>query len=161
MIDSQSDIKRNKRPPAMFAQTRKEDIRTLHTKCESSQKCQRNVNVFSHCAIFTAFWPFPLRAEGRGPRTAGKRPNSAGKSNTSNLWQCSTQMVRCSRLFAWRCVRSCLSRFVVPHNFYHSAISKHVVRARIMVEMGSHPTKRVPVQSHNSFLNQRSRKVIM
>ncbi len=25
---------------------------------------------------------------------------------------------------------------------YHSAISKHVVRARIMVEMGSHTTKR-------------------
>ncbi len=26
--------------------------------------------------------------------------------------------------------------------FYNSAISKHVVRARIVVEMGSHPTKR-------------------
>ncbi len=26
--------------------------------------------------------------------------------------------------------------------FYHSAISEHVVRARIMVEIGSHPTKR-------------------
>ncbi len=27
--------------------------------------------------------------------------------------------------------------------FYNSAISKHVVRARIVVEMGSHPTKRL------------------
>ncbi len=45
--------------------------------------------------------------------------------------------------------------------FYHSAISKHVIRAHIMVEMGFHCTKMVPVQSHNSFLDQRSRKVIV
>ena len=41
-------------------------------------------------------------------------------------------------------------------SFYNSAISKHVVRACIVVEMGSHPTKR-----YNSFLDQRSRKVIV
>ncbi len=34
---------------------------------------------------------------------------------------------------------------------YNSAITKPVVSARIMVEMGSHLTKRVPVKSHNSF----------
>ncbi len=45
--------------------------------------------------------------------------------------------------------------------FYHSAITKPVACARIMVEMGSHLTKRVPVQSHNSFLDQRSWKVIV
>ncbi len=45
--------------------------------------------------------------------------------------------------------------------FYNSAITKPVVCARIVVEMGSHLTKRVPVQSHNSFLDQRSRKVIV
>ncbi len=38
--------------------------------------------------------------------------------------------------------------------FYNSAITELVVRARIVVEMGSHL---VPVQSHNSFLDQRSR----
>ncbi len=36
-----------------------------------------------------------------------------------------------------------------------------VVCARVVVEMGSHPTKRVPVQSQNCFLDQRSRKVIV
>ncbi len=30
----------------------------------------------------------------------------------------------------------------LKRRFYNSAISKHVIRARIMVEMGSHPTKR-------------------
>ncbi len=32
--------------------------------------------------------------------------------------------------------------FGFEKSFYHSAISKHVVRPRIVVEMGSHPTKR-------------------
>ncbi len=44
--------------------------------------------------------------------------------------------------------------------FYHCAITKPVVCACIVVEMGSH-LERVPVQSHNSFLDQRSRKVIV
>ncbi len=63
------------------------------------------------------------------------------------------------------------TRPIREREFYNSAISKHVTRARIVVEMGSHPTKRflfnhttpscsitqlLPVQSHNSFLDQRS-----
>ena len=32
-------------------------------------------------------------------------------------------------------------RDLVETEFYNSAISKHVTRARIVVEMGSHPTK--------------------
>ncbi len=43
--------------------------------------------------------------------------------------------------------------------FYNSAITKTVVCACIMVEMGSRLTIMVPVQSHNSFLDQRSRIV--
>ena len=39
--------------------------------------------------------------------------------------------------------------------FFNCAITKLVVRARIVVEMGSHLTEIVPVQSLNSFLNQR------
>ncbi len=46
-------------------------------------------------------------------------------------------------------------------SFYNSAITKPVVCARIAVNMGSHLAKRVPVKSHNSFLDQRSRKVIV
>ncbi len=45
--------------------------------------------------------------------------------------------------------------------FYNSAIAKPVLCARIVAEMGSHLVKRVPVKSHNSFLDQRSRKVIV
>ncbi len=45
--------------------------------------------------------------------------------------------------------------------FYNSETTTLVVSARIAVEMGSHLTKNVPVQSHNSFLDQRSRKVIV
>ena len=45
--------------------------------------------------------------------------------------------------------------------FYNSAITKPVVCARIVIEIGSHLTKMVPVQSHNSFLDQKSRKVIV
>ncbi len=40
--------------------------------------------------------------------------------------------------------------------FCNSATTQPVC-ARTVVEMGSHPTRRVPVQSHNSFLNQSSR----
>ncbi len=47
------------------------------------------------------------------------------------------------------------------HEFYNSAITKPVVCARIVIEIGSHLTKMVPVQSHNSFLDQKSRKVIV
>ncbi len=43
--------------------------------------------------------------------------------------------------------------------FYNSAITKPVECARNVAGMGSHLTKRGSVQSHNSFLNQRSRKV--
>ncbi len=47
-------------------------------------------------------------------------------------------------------------------DFHDSAITKPVMCVRIVVEMGSYLTKRgsFPVQSHNSFLNKRSRKVI-
>ncbi len=39
--------------------------------------------------------------------------------------------------------------------------SQNLVCARIVVEIGSKLTKSAPVQSHNSFLDQRSRKVIV
>ncbi len=45
-------------------------------------------------------------------------------------------------------------RNVREKNFYNSAITKPVVCARIVVEMGSHLKKKVPIQSHNSFLDQ-------
>ena len=38
--------------------------------------------------------------------------------------------------------------------FYNSAISKHVVRARIVVEMGSHPTKRFLFNHTTPFLTK-------
>ncbi len=45
---------------------------------------------------------------------------------------------------------------------YNSAIIQPVVGARIVVDMvSSHIAKRIPVQSHNSFLDQKSRKVIV
>ncbi len=48
------------------------------------------------------------------------------------------------------CVPVCLSR-VVRVTFYNSAITKPIVCACIVVEMGSHLTKKVPVKSHNDF----------
>ncbi len=70
--------------------------------------------------------------------------------------------------------RSCSCRYPPPppmdpnpltpdNSFCNSAITKdiQVVCARIIVEMGSHLSARVSVQSHNSFFDQRSRKVIV
>ncbi len=44
--------------------------------------------------------------------------------------------------------------------FAATVITITVVCARIIVEMGSQPTKSVPVQSPNSFLDQRSEKTV-
>ena len=53
---------------------------------------------------------------------------------------------------------------IIGHNLIqlcrHAQVVKPLVRARVIVEMGSHPTKMVPVQSHNN-LDQKSRKVIV
>ncbi len=43
--------------------------------------------------------------------------------------------------------------------FYHAAIMRPLVHDLIVVEVSSHTAKLVPVQSYNSFLHQRSRKV--
>ncbi len=43
-------------------------------------------------------------------------------------------------------------------HFHNSAITKPVVCARMVVEMGSHLTRMIPGQSHNCFLNHRSQK---
>ncbi len=54
------------------------------------------------------------------------------------------------------------SKNIQDLSFYNSAITKPpAVCARIVVEMGSYLTKRVPVQSHNSVLDQKPRKVIV
>ncbi len=45
-------------------------------------------------------------------------------------------------------------------NFYNSAISKHAVRARIVVEMGSHPTKRFLFNHTTSFLTKGLEKLL-
>ncbi len=44
--------------------------------------------------------------------------------------------------------------------FYNSGVT-NLSCVRIVIEMGSHLTRRVPVQSHNSILDQKSRKVIV
>ncbi len=40
--------------------------------------------------------------------------------------------------------------------FYHAAVTKPLVHDLIVVEVSSPTAKMVPVQSYNSFLNQRS-----
>ena len=44
--------------------------------------------------------------------------------------------------------------------FYHAAVTEPLVRDFIVVEVSSPTAKKVPVQSYNSFLDQRSRKVV-
>ncbi len=46
-------------------------------------------------------------------------------------------------------------------SFYHAAITEPPVRDLIVVEVSSPTAKKVHVQPHNSFLDQRSRKVIV
>ena len=45
--------------------------------------------------------------------------------------------------------------------FYHAAIMRPLVHDLIVVEVSSHTAKLVPVQSYNSFLDQRSQKVVV
>ncbi len=40
--------------------------------------------------------------------------------------------------------------------FYHAAVTEPLARDLIVVEVSSPTAKKVPVQSHNSFLDQRS-----
>ncbi len=46
-------------------------------------------------------------------------------------------------------------------SFYHAAVTQPLVCDLIVVEVSSPTAKKVPVQSYNSFLDQRSRKVIV
>ncbi len=57
-----------------------------------------------------------------------------------------------SRRFA--CRSECFFLTLWCLYFYHSAISKHVVRARIVVEMGSYPTKRF-LFNHTTFFSKK------
>ncbi len=52
------------------------------------------------------------------------------------------------------CVCLCVCLGGMNHIFYNSAISKHVIRARIKVEMGSHPTKRFLFNHTTPFLTK-------
>ncbi len=53
-------------------------------------------------------------------------------------------------------------RRVNETHFYHAAVTEPLVHDLIVVVEVSSPTaKKVPVQSHNSFLDQRSQKVIV
>ncbi len=47
------------------------------------------------------------------------------------------------------------------HLFYHAAIMRPLVHDLIVVEVSSHTAKIIPVQSYNSFLDQRSRKIVV
>ncbi len=56
--------------------------------------------------------------------------------------------------FKWFCDKRAFSIARRSFLFYHSAISKHVVRAHIVVEMGSHPTKRFLFNHTTPFLTK-------
>ncbi len=49
----------------------------------------------------------------------------------------------------------------VDLTFYHAAVTEPLVCDLIVVEVNSPSAKLVPVQSYNSFLDQRSRKVVV
>ncbi len=65
-----------------------------------------------------------------------------------------SRSVVCGSLFTKDLVS--LSTLFKERVFYNSAITQPLVCARIVVEIGSHLTKRVTVESHNCFLDQRS-----
>ncbi len=44
---------------------------------------------------------------------------------------------------------------------YHAAVTKLLVRDLIVAEVSSPTEEKVPVQSYNSFLDQRSRKIVV
>ncbi len=50
---------------------------------------------------------------------------------------------------------------VQKDRFYHAAVTEPLTRDLIVVEVSSPTAKEVPVQSHNTVLDQRSRKVIV
>ncbi len=68
-------------------------------------------------------------------------------SATGSVCDCETE---CALVSIW-----------LQESFYNSAITKLVVCTHIVVQMGSHFTRRVPFPSHKSCLDQRSRKVIV
>ncbi len=76
-----------------------------------------------------------------------------------------------SSAVSWDVLRESWGRGVIilgqnaPHcrdsRFHHAAVPKPLVRDLIVVEVTSPTAKKVPVQSYNSFLDQRSGKVIV
>ncbi len=59
------------------------------------------------------------------------------------------------------CATSKVSERDADWSFYHAAIMRPLVHDLIVVEVSSHTAKMVPVQSYNSFLDQRSRKIVV
>ncbi len=84
----------------------------------------------------------PMTDVARSPNRGAKWRYCAGghAAAHANLWNAPVESFPCGASVELR--------------FCSSAITKPVVYARIMIEMGSHLTKRIHVQSHNSFLDQ-------